>query len=940
MAAGVAAAAVEVAATTSAGAAVVGATAGVHGGDHHRGAEDMGGVDPDEAAPAAAPAAAMAAGAAAAAAGENGAAASARAAALGVLQDCTSLPRVPAGGDDAVASAEAAAAAMRALRYGLPSALSPAGDDATAAAEEAAAATAIQDTADAAAAAAKATAAATAVQDAAAATAAAEATAAATVMQEAAAPTQTAATATARDDSAPVAPPACSDAVTRSDAVARSRAVTGDVAETAAAATDDSPPPAPPSVAHAVTAAEAAAAPTGMNYSLTAAPPRRGTATAAIPEAPAAAEATGAASAGGSAPQEMGAPTGEDVAVERASPAGGRVKPVAASFTAVALPVASAAGPAARGIMPPPAAAGSAAAAAAAAPPAAALEDGSMADLVAAPVADDSMTHLVADGRPGAAAAASVGDAPVLSAGEEIVSLVARLILCPGPAVLSKTLAIPALAVAYYISQMGFLAGLPPDDASTIIHKTMVNMFCESPVAGWKLLCRMFGVPDRGLYLSGRRAHHTHLVGQPSTVPNYMNENLNPKKEPQWVSRRLCLRTSISLLPDAENNSGPGALSSTELRKLRELLSTSLGRSLAINARCVVLPVTAGNVENVEATSLRFDWAHPWVPLSPSWRLVQALGPAFLRPPHSDLSTVHLFPVDDPGLGPSLPSLPSATTTTPTRLTVTPDAQTPTTPTAPTARTPSSGRAGRGKRAASAPPRPPRQGRAGVRVTEPAEKQPVFLPGLPTTTHLSVAGEVLPSSAWPEGAWAMQVSLSSSLDESAVGKVPLGVTAEFETLKANEIGEYAYSAHVFQMSTVETPLSKQLGPCITAASGIDPRCRSVDFLEAVRDISDDELAKPKRRAAGVADGLQPSSQEQDNDAMDTRDEDDVPVASGPVRMTVRCAPPPPPVPFSFRFSFACRLRLLIDVVCMRRTPGRLWLVIPAEKERVPTSNVA
>lgn len=501
-----------------------------------------------------------------------------------------------------------------------------------------------------------------------------------------------------------------------------------------------------------------------------------------------------------------------------------------------------------------------------------------------------------------AADAADGSAAPSLSAGEELVSLVARLILFPGPAVVSKTLAIPVLAVAYFISHMGFLSGLPPEQASGIIHKTLVGMFMPSSVAGWRTLCRMFGVSDRALYLSGRRAPQTHLAGQPATVSSSLNEHLNPKKESQWVSRRLCLRTSLSLYPDNENTSGPGSLTAMELQKVRELLSTPVGRGLALGARCVVLPAADSDSETLAPTRLRFDWGHAWVALSPPWRVVQALGPALLKPPHSDLSTVHLFPVDEPEPSPH--------------------------PTTPTGRTPSSGRTVRRKRAASAPSRPPRQPRSSASVAEAEAPELVstVVPALPTVNHLCVSGEVLPSSVWPQGAWAMQLNLSAALDLSATGNVQLGVTVDFETPIADENGQYSYRVVVSQLETVATAMSKELGPCVTAAAGLDPGCRSVDFLNAVRGMYAQQVVKDATRAA---DGSQPSSQD---DAMDTRDEDLV--ASDGVRLHVCCAPPPPLERFSFRFSFASRLRLHTEIVHLHRTPGRLWMLIAA-KQKVP-----
>lgn len=507
-----------------------------------------------------------------------------------------------------------------------------------------------------------------------------------------------------------------------------------------------------------------------------------------------------------------------------------------------------------------------------------------------------------------AADAAEGSDMPALSVGEEIISLVARLILFPGPAVVSKTLAIPALAVAYFISHMGFLSGLPQDEASAIIHKAFVDMFIPSSVAGWRTLCRMFGVSDRALYLSGRRAPQTHLAGQPATVPSSLNENINPKKEAQWVSRRLCLRTSISLHPDDENSSGPGSLTPVELKRVRDLLSTPAGRGLALGARCVVLPGADSYSAHMAATRLRFDWGHAWVPLSPPWRVVQALTPALLKPPHSDLSTVHLFPVDETEPSPA--------------------------PTTPTARTPSSGKVVRRKRAASAPPRPPRQRRSSARVPEAPEVVSTLVPALPTLNHLCVSGEVLPNSCWPQGAWAMQLNLSSAHDLSAAGNVQLGVTVDFESPRADENGQYSYRVVVSQLETVATAMSKELEPYVTAAPSLDPGCRSVDFLNAVRGLCAQQVVKATTEAA---DGLQPSSQD-DVNAMDTRDDDLV--ASDALRLHVCCAPPPPLEPFCFRFSFASRLRLHTEVVHMHRAPGRLWMLVAAEKHAPRARHIA
>lgn len=211
-------------------------------------------------------------------------------------------------------------------------------------------------------------------------------------------------------------------------------------------------------------------------------------------------------------------------------------------------------------------------------------------------------------------------------------------------------------------------------------------------------------------------------------------------------------------------------------------------------------------------------------------------------------------------------------------------------------------------------------------MAEAPELVSTVVPALPTVNHLCVSGEVLPSSVWPQGAWAMQLNLSAALDLSATGNVQLGVTVDFETPIADENGQYSYRVVVSQLETVATAMSKELGPCVTAAAGLDPGCRSVDFLNAVRGMYAQQVVKDATRAA---DGSQPSSQD---DAMDTRDEDLV--ASDGVRLHVCCAPPPPLERFSFRFSFASRLRLHTEIVHLHRTPGRLWMLIAA-KQKVP-----
>lgn len=478
---------------------------------------------------------------------------------------------------------------------------------------------------------------------------------------------------------------------------------------------------------------------------------------------------------------------------------------------------------------------------------------------------------------PAPAAGASVAR---LTTGERVVSFLVRAIfhLSP-PDIGASKVATPALLVAYFACRMAFLAGTAEGD--DVVYNTMTAMF-KSPIDGWKCLCGMFGVSDRGLFLSGRLKRHAQFVGQPPSVQVALNNVVNPEGKPQWLSRRISLRKSLYLYPAAGADT-PGSLTADELFDLRKHLDSPQCRSICAFMGCKIMPGTDPDGNITRIASVEFDWAHTWVPSSTPARLVDSLKGCLLKPPNADLSRVTAYPRGQAATAPprvsprpptaaspveagssaggpsALLAAPSASAAAPSVRRASPavitrrsaadlvdaeldagdqvgvgaDVCSPRIPerTAGSVRT-------TGKRGRARSPKPPRLKRGASRFKVAEPKQPVDATPPPLMTGDEVVGCVGPSAIWPDGAWAIQVPLPPRLDALAVGRPQLDVALECNSLCPDANGEYDYVLVVTQEGDIVTDLSKELGAFVTAAPGLDDTCRSLDFLRGIRRIAE------------------------------------------------------------------------------------------------------
>lgn len=462
-----------------------------------------------------------------------------------------------------------------------------------------------------------------------------------------------------------------------------------------------------------------------------------------------------------------------------------------------------------------------------------------------------------------------------LTAGERVVSFIVRAVFYVSPSSLgANKVATPALMVAYFACRMAFLAGTA--DGEDVVYDTMTAMF-KSPLDGWKCLCGMFGLCDRGLFLSGRLKRHAQFVGQPSSVPASLNDVVNPQGKPQWLSRRISLRKSLYLYPTSDPDT-PGTLTAGELSQLRTHLDSPRCRSMCAFMGCKIMPGIDpdGNVARIAA--IEFDWAHAWVPSSTPARLVDSLKSVLLKPPNADLSRVAAYPrsqaaavlrnpsraapespagksVARPSTSLAVPpssGVQSATRAAPAlstasavaALAVSVDYQAdevdvgPVTSGRRPTESPSADVQTTGKRGTAWPSKPPRAKRGAPRLKPSEPRHPVLAAPPPLMTGDELVGCIGPSVVWPDGAWAIQVPLPPDLDALAVGRPQLDIQLESKSLSPDSQGEYHYALVVTQEGNIVNDLSRELGAFVSAAPGLDDTSRSLDFLRGIRRIAE------------------------------------------------------------------------------------------------------
>lgn len=511
------------------------------------------------------------------------------------------------------------------------------------------------------------------------------------------------------------------------------------------------------------------------------------------------------------------------------------------------------------------------------------------------------------------------------------MSLILRIIFRVAPAVLDTTnkVATPALMLAYFTCRMAFLcqaaggncAGHDSEDVAAIL----LSLF-DDPVEGWRRMCGMFGLCDRGLFLSGRLSSSSHFLGQPGTVPKGLGQSINPQGKHQWISRRLSLRSRLELLPVADGHNEPGALTADELSHLRCFFSSVSGRRAAVSAGITLVPGSAEEQNRGFWAAMEFNWSHDFLPSSTPALLVEELKSKFLKAPTCDLARVSAFPLTkkrnkafdtaEGGSGDAATAIaddPSATGSA--------ELQVPRL---------------MGKRAAVelARPRPSRPRRhASGRFRGGVPEAPISsTPALVPVAGVVVAGRVHQCTAWPLGAWALQVTLSTDLDLLAAGCTRLRVGLVPRSTEPGENGDYHYTLVVTQRETNETVFTKETAASVCVGPGLDERSRSVDFLEGVRRVAQ-KRATLRRSSSASASTIEPSSQGTPIIAAESRSDPDRESTS--LSVTVIEAPPPPVVSWAFEHVFASTMLLDGKNIACVRSPGRLWVVVGAiEREEL------
>lgn len=514
-----------------------------------------------------------------------------------------------------------------------------------------------------------------------------------------------------------------------------------------------------------------------------------------------------------------------------------------------------------------------------------------------------------------------------LSPGERCVSLIMRAIFRVSPAVLdcSNKVATPALLLAYFTCRMAFLCEAAGDGGrdggaahdSEEVAATLLSMF-DDPVEGWRKMCGMFGLCDRGLFLSGRVSASSHFVGQPDTVPKGLGQSINPHGKHQWISRRLSLRSRLALLPVPDSDGAPGALTADELSDLRRFLSSVSGKRAAASAGIFLLPGRGADKDADVLAAMEFNWSHEFSPSSTPGKLVEELKIKFLKAPSCDLARVSAFPV--------VTRLNRRTRAAKTAAVVESDEAANATDINPFPVDSASIGVARqtGKRPAVGSVRPSRQRRPGSgRFRGSAPESPIpSTPALVAVAEAVVTGRVHPCTAWPLGAWALQVTLCTDLDLSAAGCTRLRVGLVPRSVEPGENGDYDYTLVVTQRETNETQYTNETAGSVCVAPGLDQRSRSVDFLEGVRRVAQKRSSVRRSSTAGES-TMEPSSQSAGGLGHDP-DRD-----SSSLRVTVMEAPAPPDVPWAFEHVFASPMLLEGKNITCVRIPGRLWVVVGA-----------
>jgi len=196
---------------------------------------------------------------------------------------------------------------------------------------------------------------------------------------------------------------------------------------------------------------------------------------------------------------------------------------------------------------------------------------------------------------------------------EELLSLVLPIIFRVGPAVNNHNVATPVLAMIVFASHMAWLVG-PVAGGTTLYLNAVLETKFSKALPGWKWLCRVFGLCERGLFLNSRNKFEAQFLGQPaSLMKDTVNLFLNSTRAPnQWVSRRVTLRPYLDLW--TVDDTTPGHVTAVELASLRQTLEDVEGLAMAQAAGCTVVDKVTADGEVIKLGRLVFNWGVSWQP--------------------------------------------------------------------------------------------------------------------------------------------------------------------------------------------------------------------------------------------------------------------------------------------------------------------------------------
>jgi len=450
---------------------------------------------------------------------------------------------------------------------------------------------------------------------------------------------------------------------------------------------------------------------------------------------------------------------------------------------------------------------------------------------------------------------------------------------------------------------------------------------------GWMLLCRLFKLCDRGLYLSGRRKR-SHFAGQPDSVPTGMDARFNEEApaKPQLLSRRVYLRAQLDL---HLVETGPGSISADELRDLRSRLLSTDGKQIAKELKCHIVAGLDPSGAPTDAASLHFNWSLPWVPAGESESLVAALRPLLLKAPNNFMTRVADWPRD-----------PVAAVPTPAAAGASAGAT-------------AFGSTRRVTGGAADADRPARRSK-GI----PRPAAPAVLPPALASVAGCIVSDVEPCAAWPLGGWGLMLPLAPFLDLPADGKVDLSVKVRERTRADGDAGPYCYTLRVVQQSVTKNPMDEPVAKRVCVKGGISSQFCNLDFMMAVDEMSAALLwdrqgardAAACRNATAAADatdggagvqeeepcnqpGVGVGGQGGGEDAEGVGGSEPVDGRSGdkeraPLNvlpsMKVVWAPPSPATSFSWSWTFSFSEPLSVTTVDKWRRTGRLYIVVPVE----------